>query len=316
MIERSIGQKLKSERLKQELTLDQISVETKIRKEVLKSIETDNFSSFDSHVYAKGFIKNYAKYLNLDEEQLLGIYRRDFEFKTSDRKTLTKDDAKTKQNPDVNNRLEITSKQLFFIIVLIIILAVSFLAIRLLLHAFRKPYLKITAPVEISAQFDGKIEYPEKSIKLFGETEKSIKIYINEEPVTLKPGNIFESQPIPLLSERNIIEIEARSTLGISSRIKIEIPKSENASQAEFNGIDSIITIKNDTTFLLVRADGVIKFNDQAFPNDAFNIKAERNIEIETSTPENVVVIIDNQEYNLSKQNELFEYNHGIVTQK
>lgn len=292
-------------------------METKIRKEILKLIESDDFSSFDSHVYAKGFIKNYAKFLNMDEEQLLGIYRRDFEFKTSDRKGFSKPVKKEIQDKkESENKFELTSKQLFFIIVSIVILSVGFLAIRLVLHAFKKPYLKITAPVEITAQFDGKIEYPEKSIKLSGETEKNIKIYINEEPVTLKPGNIFESQPIPLLSERNIIEIEARSNLGVSSKIKIEIPKSEITTKEEFKGIDSIISIKNDTTFLLVRADGVIKFNDQAFPNDAFNIKAQRNIEIETSTPENVVVIIDNQEYSLSKQNEMFEYNEGVVQKK
>lgn len=320
MTERTIGQKLKTARLRLDLSLEQASIETKIRKEILSKIEENDFSNFDSHVYAKGFIRNYAKYLKVDSEQLLGIYRRDYEFKTNKRGENKKTEEKEKkalkkQNQEKKDNFELSSKQIALVIVLIFVLTLGFLTFRFISKTFRKPELKITAPIQLEAGFNDILEYDQKSIQLVGETEDNTKVYINEEPINLKPGNIFETEPIPLLSERNIIEIVARSRLGINSVIKIEIPKSVQATNL-FEGIDSIITIKNDTTFVLVRADGIIKYNDQAFPNDAFNIKAERSIEIETSKPENIVVLIDNKEYKLSKAIEVFEHSNGMTTQR
>jgi cytoskeletal protein RodZ len=37
---------------------------------VLRALEQDDFGSFESEIYLKGFLRNYAKYLGLDAEQV------------------------------------------------------------------------------------------------------------------------------------------------------------------------------------------------------------------------------------------------------
>lgn len=61
-----VGQKLAQARAKRGLSLEEAAHETKMRPEKIRAIENDDYSSFPSNAYAKGFIKNYARYLGVD----------------------------------------------------------------------------------------------------------------------------------------------------------------------------------------------------------------------------------------------------------
>ena len=67
----SFGEKLKLERERQNITLDQVSVSTKIAIRMLRAIEEDNFNQLPGGIFNKGFIRAYARVLGLDEEQTL-----------------------------------------------------------------------------------------------------------------------------------------------------------------------------------------------------------------------------------------------------
>ncbi len=70
------GSILKSERLKKEYTLDDVSSATKINKKYLEYLEDDQFNKFPSSVYAKGFLQSYAKFLDLNVDRVIALYRR------------------------------------------------------------------------------------------------------------------------------------------------------------------------------------------------------------------------------------------------
>lgn len=61
-----VGQKLAQARIKRGLSIEEAAHETKMRPDKIYAIENDDYSSFPSNAYAKGFIKNYARYLNVD----------------------------------------------------------------------------------------------------------------------------------------------------------------------------------------------------------------------------------------------------------
>jgi cytoskeletal protein RodZ len=66
----SVGETLRRERLRKELGLAQISRETKIPARLLEAIEKDRFELLPGGVFAKSFVRQYARYLGLDEEEL------------------------------------------------------------------------------------------------------------------------------------------------------------------------------------------------------------------------------------------------------
>jgi cytoskeleton protein RodZ len=70
----SFGEKLKLEREKRNITLEQISVSTKIGTRMLRALEENQFSQLPGGIFNKGFVRAYSRVLGLDEEQTVADY--------------------------------------------------------------------------------------------------------------------------------------------------------------------------------------------------------------------------------------------------
>lgn len=66
----TIGEILKRTRVAKQLTIEQVNRETKISIRVIRALEQDDLEAFSSETYLKGFVKNYARFLDLDPEQM------------------------------------------------------------------------------------------------------------------------------------------------------------------------------------------------------------------------------------------------------
>src|SRR6478736_1660701 len=62
----SLGNKLQQARLAKRISIEEASRITKIRASRLQEIENEDFSSFSSLAYAKGFLLIYGKFLEVD----------------------------------------------------------------------------------------------------------------------------------------------------------------------------------------------------------------------------------------------------------
>jgi cytoskeletal protein RodZ len=67
----SVGELLRSTREGRKLSLADVHQETKMTVPVLRALEQDDYSPFQSEIYLKGFLKSYAKYLGLDPEHVV-----------------------------------------------------------------------------------------------------------------------------------------------------------------------------------------------------------------------------------------------------
>jgi len=98
-----IGQKLKEARLNKGLTLQAVEDETKIRRKYLQALEEEQFQVLPGPVYAKAFLKTYARFLDLDVEDILNDYNRYLAEVTplepSDRHPEAKDEAGAPEKP-------------------------------------------------------------------------------------------------------------------------------------------------------------------------------------------------------------------------
>ena len=61
-----LGKKLQQARLAKKISLEEASRVTKIRAARIQEIEAEDFSSFSSLAYAKGFLLIYGKFLDVD----------------------------------------------------------------------------------------------------------------------------------------------------------------------------------------------------------------------------------------------------------
>jgi cytoskeleton protein RodZ len=70
----SFGEKLRREREKRSITLEQISLSTKIGTRMLHALEEDRFNQLPGGIFNKGFVRAYARHLGLDEDQTVAEY--------------------------------------------------------------------------------------------------------------------------------------------------------------------------------------------------------------------------------------------------
>jgi cytoskeleton protein RodZ len=75
----SIGDTLRRERLRRGLDLDKVAAETKIGRHQLEAIEANQFDRLPGGVFARSFIRQYARILELDDEEIIAELKQQFD---------------------------------------------------------------------------------------------------------------------------------------------------------------------------------------------------------------------------------------------
>jgi len=69
-----LGDALRQQREQMGMTLEQAAEDTRIREKFLQALESGDYQSLPGTVYTKGFLRNYAHYLNVDPEEMVALY--------------------------------------------------------------------------------------------------------------------------------------------------------------------------------------------------------------------------------------------------
>ncbi|OGC93005.1 hypothetical protein A3D85_01410 [Candidatus Amesbacteria bacterium RIFCSPHIGHO2_02_FULL_47_9] len=201
---KTAGQILQSARLAKKLEIEDISRITKIRPNFLLSIEADDYSRLPSTV-ARGFIRNYAKILDLKPETILAVFRRDF-IETSAGHIVPRGLAQPAQKPNFW-----TPKTT----VIAALVCVFFLFGAYLIYQYRlltgPPSLTITAPADLTSTTSDNME-------VTGLTDPEAALYVNNQLISLDNGGHFSFR-IPLVLGENLITITASGKSGKSTTL-------------------------------------------------------------------------------------------------
>jgi cytoskeleton protein RodZ len=70
-----IGHLLERARLDRSVSLEEAEQATRIRRDYLEKLESDDHSTMPEPIYVRGFVKAYANYLGLDEDRFAAQIR-------------------------------------------------------------------------------------------------------------------------------------------------------------------------------------------------------------------------------------------------
>jgi cytoskeletal protein RodZ len=216
----TIGEVLKKQRKNLNKSIEQVALDTKIQPRFIEYIEADNFEKFDSYVHAQGFIKIYAKYLDLNEDRMLAIYRRtvpyDKQEKLPKRETIAVKHMKFRITPKI---VAFSLSILFFLVIL------SYIGYQI--YQFQSPpQIKIVRP-------ENNLTINKEEIEVAGITDSNAKIFINDTPVEITEDGNFKYQ-VDLNPGVNLITILAKknnSTQESVETIKINYEAPEPIDQ-------------------------------------------------------------------------------------
>ena len=126
----SVGKKLGQARQRRGLTLEEVAHVTKLRPDKIVALENDDYSSFPSNAYAKGFLQIYARYLHVDVSEFLSSLDSTNSISVDDYQYLSNAPAPKPVEPerrDERRRPPSVAPLVFFIFVVLIGLGVMWL---------------------------------------------------------------------------------------------------------------------------------------------------------------------------------------------
>jgi len=196
------GDFLLKRRKSKKISLKKAALDLLIKEENLNAIEKSQWQDLPEPTFVKGFIKNYAQYLGLDEEHVLALYRREFdEAKYPEKKSPLTD----------QKRLMITpNKFLGFVFVLTVIVFLIYITGQYF-SILKAPKLEVITPQE-----DLKINIP--YVIVSGKVEAQSTVAVDGEFVPIDESGNFSYQ-IKLEEGKNIVEIIASKRLSPKTKI-------------------------------------------------------------------------------------------------
>jgi cytoskeleton protein RodZ len=189
----SIGRYLKREREIRNISLREVSKNTKVREHLLKAIEEDQYGSLPSPTYVKGFLLSYAKYIGLDPNDVLLRYEVSLR-------------EKQVTGPEAPPKKKILWNIKYLWIIGGVIMVSLFVSYFFFLHPAKGPIESISVkpkaeePVPSAPQIAGAPSTPEEqpfSLQLRAVEKTWIRIQINGQPehdMILQPGETASHQ--------------------------------------------------------------------------------------------------------------------------
>lgn len=74
MTPQAFGQKLRREREKKRITLDQLAARTKVAASLLRSLEAGDCARWPGGIYSRGFVRAYAEGTGMDPEHAVAMF--------------------------------------------------------------------------------------------------------------------------------------------------------------------------------------------------------------------------------------------------
>lgn len=285
---KTVGKLLAEKRMAKKLTYDEISEIVKINPEYLEALESAEYSKFPSEVYVKGFLRNYSKFLDIDPEHALALYRREREKAMAKPKLGVGEKIKSSKF-----NFSLSSGKLIALFALFISLITVFYIGNYVFDIFRTPSLELKKPVEITANESGNYVTDNDTVQLEGISEIGNKLSINGQEYRV---NSFEQFTVELRLDEglNEIRISSQNQINRSSEIVLNVlydkkeseivsvnPNVTEDGQVNINyPIIAKIEVTGQGAYLEAKADGVLQAS-KAYPvNEVVIINAQETFEL------------------------------------
>ena len=204
---RKVSDILRQKREEKELSLEDVSRDTKIKREFLEAIEEGEFQNLPSESYALGFAKTYAKYLGINTQSIVPLFRREYK---SSHIPIVPEFRKSQHK--FNRKFFLNSRSFLFLLVILIILGYIFFQYNSIIFP---PYLSVTNP-------RGNQEIVGNIVEVKGKTDPYASILIDGDEAYVAISGDFKKS-IFVFSGKKTIEVVAKNRFGKETRKEINI---------------------------------------------------------------------------------------------
>ena len=237
----TLGEKLKKARSDRRLSINEVSRQARIQVKYLEYLESGAYEKLPADVYVRGFLKNYAEVLGMEDEILMRLYQKEIGIKKNIEKRNIA--GQTTIGGRIFRPISISSFVITPRMLTIFIAALFFLGGGVYLYrelgAFASmPRLVILQPLSPSS-------VESDSVIVEGLTDRDARVFINNQPVVVNDDGRFKQlvtvQPganVINIASQNRFQKEATSQVFIQSTLPVNesvepipsVPNEENSA--------------------------------------------------------------------------------------
>jgi cytoskeletal protein RodZ len=316
----TLGGKLKKIREEKGVSLSEIAINTKIKREYLEKIEEGKYNELPFDVYVKGFMRSYTKYLGLDSEKVIKQLNKEIGIRENVKKYQ---DKSRKKNKFKIPSLIITPKMTSIFLTGLIIL-IGFTYFYLEVDNFSKEPNLILDKSSFSAVIS------DSFVEIKGKTDFENKVIINNQPVYVDNEGNFKEK-VGLQNGLNEIKVEAfnkfenktEKIINVIAEYETEIKTEVAGEGAEKNGEFEVeIESREDEIKIFLKKDNQEDFRERMlYPEMSLKFKVLEKLEINSGNPQDTYVRIDESEFfvlgeETPNQDSFIINKKGIVSEK
>lgn len=287
----TLGEKLLKLRTDARLHISDIAKATKIQAKYIEYLEKGEYRKLPADVYVKGYLRSYARYLDIDEDVLLKLYERERNITSNLQPAL---EPVKKGFQGSFRTYTITARSLVITAIVIIIGAVAVYLYTQFRNFTTDPLLTILDPSQNT-------EVTTNEITVRGKTDRGTQVTINDGAVFVNSDGTFEDK-VSLQPGVNMISVhvvnrfdnEKTETLQVNANFAPpENLSSEDLAlrQAEGEGLFRIaLSIKSVPTKVTVVADGQTVFDDILGVGDPKIFEAKERLVVSAADGSQVLV--------------------------
>ena len=211
----TLGEKLRKLRTEFRMSLQDVSKVTRIQVKYLESLESGQYEKLPADVYVRGFLRSYARYLNIDEQALVKLYERERNIQEN----LGRDThAHTVQSSFAPLSFVITSRSLALGVIFLVVFGAFFYLYQEFRSFAAEPQLTLLEP-------NNGVVVESQEVTVRGKTDKGAQVTLNDQTVFVDSDGTF-SDTLPVRTGMNTIVIrtvnrfekEKVVTLSVESR--------------------------------------------------------------------------------------------------
>ena len=277
----TLGEKLKKLRGDFRMSLSEISKATKIQVKYLEYLENGQYDKLPAEVYVRGFLRSYARYLNIDEQALVKLYERERNIQANlshvpSKKTFAM------RNLDISS-LVITPRSLVMVLIILLV-GGAFVYLYREFQAFASaPRLVILSPQ------NGRV-VGTSEITVMGKTDKGARVSINNQSVFVGSEGEFSDKLI-LQSGLNTVTVvsinrfdkEKSETLLIEAHYTPAVPEASLGGMSQVQERETFrldVTVREAPTKITLEADSTLVFSGMMKPGEVQTVTAKERIKV------------------------------------
>jgi len=222
----TLGEKMRRAREEKRITLSEISRNTKIQMDYLEYLENGNYDKLPADVYVRGFLKNFAEYVGINEYYLIKSFNKE--------KSIQKNIAGGGKNEVVPKKINLSRFSINPKVISIALISLFFLG--LLFYLYKNLDNFVSNPELVILNPSNNSVINESSVIIKGKTDIGNDLFINNQPVLVDDSGFFNEniilrEGINVITVKSVNQFNKEVVESVSVEARYEVPTEENPQE-------------------------------------------------------------------------------------